>query len=65
MLMKPSVSVTTAQWMECLTIPGLEQRTAQLETALRELHPEVIAVFVKPQSRPQFKNCENGLVGVR
>ena len=38
-----------------LTTPAIEQRMAALEHALRAAHPEIIAVFIKPQSREQFR----------
>ena len=42
------------EFADHLTVPEVEQRVAQMERLLREKHPEVIAVFVKPQSQQQF-----------
>ena len=42
------------EFADHLTVPEVEQRIAQMERLLREKHPEVIAVFVKPQSQQQF-----------
>ena len=43
------------EFADHLTVPEVEQRIAQMERLLREKHPEVIAVFVKPQSQQQFE----------
>jgi divalent metal cation (Fe/Co/Zn/Cd) transporter len=42
------------EFADHLTVPEVEQRIAAMERLLREKHPEVIAVFVKPQSQQQF-----------
>ena len=42
------------EFADDLTVPEVEQRIAQMERLLCEKHPEVIAVFVKPQSQQQF-----------
>jgi cation diffusion facilitator family transporter len=41
------------EFADHLTVPDVEQRIAEMERSLREKHPEVIAVFVKPQSQQQ------------
>ena len=46
-----------------LTVPEVEQRIAEMERSLREKHPEVIAVFVKPQSQEQFDEIRSGGLG--
>ena len=43
-----------------LTVPDVEQRIAAMERSLREKHPEVIAVFVKPQSQQQSDQLRSG-----
>jgi cation diffusion facilitator family transporter len=39
------------EFADHLTVPEVEQRIAEMERSLREKHPEVISVFVKPQSQ--------------
>lgn len=40
-----------------LRTPEIEAKVAELEQALRKLHPEVVAVFVKPQSSAGYKEA--------
>jgi cation diffusion facilitator family transporter len=44
------VVALSLEFADALTTPAIELRVSQLEERLRELHPAVIAVFVKPQS---------------
>ncbi|HEU5019288.1 MAG TPA: cation diffusion facilitator family transporter [Pseudolabrys sp.] len=46
-----------------LTAPEIEQVTRKLEHAVREAHPEVIAVFVKPQTAPAPSQSSFGRMG--
>lgn len=43
-----------AEFADALTVPQLEQRVSVLERRLRSRHPEIIALFIKPQTRPQL-----------
>lgn len=40
-----------------LRTPDIETKVAELETQIRKRHPEVVAVFVKPQSSVGFKDA--------
>jgi cation diffusion facilitator family transporter len=44
-----------------LTVPDVELRIAEMERMLRKKHPEVIAVFVKPQSKEQSGEFRSGV----
>lgn len=44
------VIALSVEFADSLTVPEVEQRIAAMEHALRKQHPEIIAVFVKPQS---------------
>ena len=48
------------EFADHLAVPEVEQRIAEMERSLREKHPEVIAVFVKPQSQQQFDAIHGG-----
>ncbi len=45
-----------------LRTPEIETAVQEVEARIREKHPEVIALFVKPQSRKGFKAHEGGVV---
>jgi cation diffusion facilitator family transporter len=49
------VLALSLEFADRLTTPEIEQRVATLEDALRAKHPEIITVFVKPESREQFR----------
>jgi divalent metal cation (Fe/Co/Zn/Cd) transporter len=49
------VVALSVEFSDRLTTPEIEQRIAALEAALRKAHPEIVTVFVKPQSREQFR----------
>jgi cation diffusion facilitator family transporter len=45
-----------------LRTPEIEAKVGELERCIRRLHPEVVALFVKPQSRSGFKDTATGPV---
>jgi cation diffusion facilitator family transporter len=45
------------EFSDDLRTPEIETRIVELERNLRKLHPEVVAVFVKPQSSAGFKEA--------
>jgi cation diffusion facilitator family transporter len=49
------VLALSLEFADPLNTTGIEQRIASLERALRTAHPELITVFIKPQSRDQFR----------
>ncbi len=49
------VLALSLEFADRLTTPELEQRVAELEHKLRSTHPEIVAMFVKPQSREQYR----------
>jgi cation diffusion facilitator family transporter len=49
------VVALSIEFSDRLTTPGIEQRIAALEDALRQAHPEIVTVFVKPESREHFR----------
>jgi cation diffusion facilitator family transporter len=49
------VLALSIEFADRLTTPDIEQRIAALEHKLRAAHPELITVFIKPQSREQFR----------
>ena len=49
------VLALSLEFADPLNTPGIEQRIAALEQKLREAHPEIITVFIKPQARDQFR----------
>ena len=46
-----------------LKTPDIELKIAELERRVRDLHPTVIALFVKPQSSGGFKEAFAGHYG--
>ena len=44
-----------------LRTPEIETAVRQVEARIREKHPEVVALFVKPQSRKGFRTREDGV----
>jgi cation diffusion facilitator family transporter len=46
------------EFADNLTTPEIEQRVAVLERAIHEAHPEVIAVFVKPQTETAYQKLK-------
>lgn len=49
------VLALSVEFADPLNTTGIEQRVAALEKRLRSTHPEIITVFIKPQSRDQFR----------
>ena len=49
------VLALSLEFADPLNTPGIEQRIAELEQRLRAAHPEIIAVFIKPQARDQYR----------
>jgi len=49
------VLALSLEFADRLTTPDIEQRVAELEQKLRSAHPEIVAMFVKPQSREQYR----------
>lgn len=49
------VVALSVEFNDRLTTPEIEQRIAELEKKLRAAHPEIVTVFIKPQSRDQFR----------
>ena len=49
------------EFADNLTTPEIEDRVVALETAIREAHPEVIAVFVKPQTARSYQSARRRL----
>jgi divalent metal cation (Fe/Co/Zn/Cd) transporter len=49
------VLALSLEFADRLTTPEIEQRVAELEHRLRSAHPEIAALFVKPQSREQYR----------
>jgi cation diffusion facilitator family transporter len=49
------VLALSLEFADRLNTTDIEQRVAQLERQLRAAHPEIITVFIKPQSREQFR----------
>src|SRR3954452_11714244 len=49
------VLALSLEFADRLTTPEIEQRVAELEGKLREMHPEIVALFVKPQPREQYR----------
>jgi len=49
------VLALSLEFADRLTTPEIEQRVAELERQLRSVHPEIVALFVKPQSREQYR----------
>ena len=49
------VLALSLEFADPLNTTGIEQRVAALENRLRSTHPEIITVFIKPQSRDQFR----------
>ena len=55
------VATLSVEFADRLTAPDIEQRIVTLEGELRERHPDIIAVFIKPQSRQQFRHFRSDL----
>jgi cation diffusion facilitator family transporter len=49
------VLALSLEFADRLTTPEIEQRVAELEHKLRSAHPQIVAMFVKPQSREQYR----------
>jgi cation diffusion facilitator family transporter len=49
------VLALSLEFADRLTTPEIEKRVAELEQRLRAAHPEIVALFVKPQSREQYR----------
>jgi cation diffusion facilitator family transporter len=49
------VLALSLEFADQLTTPEIEQRVAELEKKLRAAHPEIIAMFAKPQAREQYR----------
>ncbi len=51
------------EFQDELTTPDIERATADLERAVHEAHPQVIAIFVKPQTAPASAPRSFGRMG--
>jgi cation diffusion facilitator family transporter len=49
------VAALSLEFRDALTTPQIESAVAEIEQRIRETHPEVVSVFVKPQARSNRK----------
>jgi len=49
------------EFADNLTTPEIEDRVVALETAIRAAHPDVIAIFVKPQTARSYQSARRRL----
>jgi cation diffusion facilitator family transporter len=49
------VAALSLEFADELTTPEIEAKVSELERSVRRMHPEVVALFVKPQSPGGFK----------
>jgi hypothetical protein len=47
--------MSTYDFMDDFRAPEIEQAVAGIEASIRKIHPEVIALFVKPQSERLYR----------
>ncbi len=55
------VAALSLEFADSLTTPEIEETVAALERAIHESHPEVIAVFIKPQTAGRFESVRRRL----
>ncbi|MBV9555715.1 MAG: cation transporter [Pseudolabrys sp.] len=53
------VVALSLEFRDDLTTPQIEKIVANLDRAIHKEHPEVIAIFAKPQSRPEAANVSS------
>jgi hypothetical protein len=51
------VVALSLEFSDQLPTPEIERAVSTLEARVREKHPEVVALFVKPQGRAGFKKA--------
>jgi divalent metal cation (Fe/Co/Zn/Cd) transporter len=52
------VAALSLEFDDALTAPEIEKRVVSLEERVRQVHPEVIAIFIKPQTKARFHERE-------
>jgi divalent metal cation (Fe/Co/Zn/Cd) transporter len=53
------VAALSLEFADKLATPEIEQAVVALERAIREAHPDVIAIFVKPQTAGTFQSARH------
>jgi divalent metal cation (Fe/Co/Zn/Cd) transporter len=56
------VAALSVEFSDNLTTPQIEERIAALERAISDAHPDVIAVFVKPQTARAYQSFRRRLM---
>ena len=51
------VAALSLEFADELTVPIIESKVLELEQRVRKIHPDVVAVFIKPQSKTGFKDA--------
>ena len=51
------VAALSLEFADELTVPIIEAKVLELEQRVRRTHPDVVAVFIKPQSQTGFKDA--------
>jgi hypothetical protein len=49
------VAALSVEFDDRLSVPDLEATLAAMERRVRAVHPEVVSLFIKPQTPAQFK----------
>jgi cation diffusion facilitator family transporter len=56
------VAALSLEFADSLMTSEIERKVAELERAIHEVHPEVIAVFIKPQTTGAFQSARRRLL---
>jgi cation diffusion facilitator family transporter len=56
------VAALSVEFSDSLTTPEIEERIAAIERAISDAHPDVIAVFVKPQTAGAYQSARRRLL---
>lgn len=57
------VAILSLEFSDELRTPEIERCVEVLEKRIRDAHPEVVSLFVKPQTRRHFETARDARVG--
>ena len=57
------VAMLSLEFSDAMLAPQIEEAVIDLETKVREANPEIVALFVKPQTAKTFQDQRNRLLG--
>ena len=58
------VAMLSLEFSDAMLAPQIEAAVVDLETKVREANPEIVALFVKPQTEKTFRDQRERVLGI-